>query len=348
MKFADYSMLAACALQKNEEGVINCINAVIANEEEKNKANAHTLKQLVTKHSRMLGYPVDSTLPMILELTPRYTLDDLILPEKIRNIAKTMKKEREKSAVLEKYGIEPRSRILCSGPSGTGKTAFSHALANELSLPLYTVSWSNVIEQYLGATGKLLDRMLEWLNGRKCVFLFDEADMILRERDDPHEIGEIKRVVCGILPTLENLSRRSVLVATTNHPQNLDYAVHRRFDSVINFKQPTYEKLADLLNLFAKKHKLECHIDKNILYLDNKNFNESKKKKEIHDFWRTESKPDTPAKINFGEFSNILENSLREALVSSEDTSTTEQITMTFMDNLAQNRHFAGFGVVEK
>lgn len=300
VKFSDYSHLAGQALAKNTKGVVNAINAVIANEEGKNSANARALKDLLYQHERRheAGIMVDMRLPMIRRIEPKYTFSELVFPSVITDTAEIIKQERANIDLLAKYSLEPRNRILCAGEPGTGKTAFAHALAASLDLPFYTANWPKAVGQFLGETSKLIDSMFEWMNDHEGVFLFDEVDTILRERDDKNEVGEIKRVVCNILPLLENLNPRMILVATTNHPQILDTAVWRRFQSVLEFPAVTREGFKSLLDIFLKKH----HLEIGSVYFD----------------IRESPRMGAVEKLNYGTFTNLMENVLRQELFEKE------------------------------
>lgn len=254
MKFDDYEALARYSLAHDNERVIQCLKAACANEEAAGrKMNAERLAHLAGRYG---GVPVDPNLPMIRRIPPRFSFSDLVFPKGHLEAANDIRLEREKREELEKHGLEPRSRILCHGNPGTGKTAYAHALAAFLELPLYEAAWSQVIDQYLGSTSRLADKMLDWICGIDCVFLLDEVDIILRERDDKYEIGEMKRIVCNLLPKLESMGSRAVIVATTNHPQCLDMAVWRRFQENLFFPDMRENDKRAAFKKFCEKHEI--------------------------------------------------------------------------------------------
>lgn len=51
-------------------------------------------------------------------------------------------------------------------------------------------------------------------------------------------MGEIRRVLNSFLQVLEEIGSESIIIAATNHPQLLDQALFRRFDTVMNFTLP--------------------------------------------------------------------------------------------------------------
>ncbi|MDE0268342.1 MAG: AAA family ATPase [Acidimicrobiaceae bacterium] len=62
------------------------------------------------------------------------------------------------------------------------------------------------------------------------VLVFDEFNMLGRERADRADHGELRRVVTAMLQVVDAHRGDSVLVATTNHPALLDSAIWWRFD----------------------------------------------------------------------------------------------------------------------
>ena len=61
----------------------------------------------------------------------------------------------------------------------------------------------------------------------------DEFDVIGKQRDDPFEHGEMKRVVNNFLQMIDNHSSESIIICATNHQHLLDPALWRRFDDII-------------------------------------------------------------------------------------------------------------------
>ncbi|HBZ1548328.1 TPA: AAA family ATPase, partial [Klebsiella pneumoniae] len=68
---------------------------------------------------------------------------------------------------------------------------------------------------------------------------------------------EIRRVLNSFLQMIEQDNSSSIIIAATNHPEILDYALFRRFDDVIEYHLPTLEQALDLiksrLGAFAPK-----------------------------------------------------------------------------------------------
>jgi hypothetical protein len=146
--------------------------------------------------------------------------------------------ERERVDDLERVGLSPTRTILLTGAPGVGKTMTAYYLAGVLSLPLVTIDLAAVVSSYLGRTGQNIRRAMDSARASPCVMLLDEIDALGKRRDDPSDIGELKRIVNVLLLELEEWPASGLLVAATNHPELLDRAIWRRFDRVITLSLP--------------------------------------------------------------------------------------------------------------
>lgn len=195
----------------------------------------------------------------ILELVPRLRLDDLMLPLPVQVSGEQLIEEHARAGVLRAHGMEPRHRVLLSGPPGNGKTSFAEAIAESLALPYFIVRYDSLIGSYLGETNTRLRKLFEYIRTQPCVLFFDEFDAIGKERGDTHETGEIKRVVSFLLTQLDQLPSYVVVIAATNHAELLDRAVWRRFQLRLAFPAPNREQRAAfierLLNQWPERPK---------------------------------------------------------------------------------------------
>jgi hypothetical protein len=184
----------------------------------------------------------------ILELTPQRRLDDLVLPLPARHGGEQLIAEHSRADVLRAHGIEPRHRLLLSGPPGNGKTSFAEAIAEALALPFFVVRYDALVGSYLGETNTRLRALFDYVRTRPSVLFFDEFDAVGKERGDIHETGEIKRVVSFLLMQLDQLPSYVVAIAATNHAELLDRAVWRRFQLRLRFPAPDPATIAVFLD----------------------------------------------------------------------------------------------------
>lgn len=142
---------------------------------------------------------------------------------------------------LSEIDIAPSKTCLIYGAPGTGKTRLALWIARELGLPVVLVKLDGLVSSFLGTTARNIGSLFTFANRYRCVLLLDEFDAIAKVRDDPQEVGEIKRVVNALLQNLD--SRRDVgfTIGITNHPKLLDPAVWRRFEVQLEIPKPDFE-----------------------------------------------------------------------------------------------------------
>lgn len=174
-------------------------------------------------------------------------LADLVLAPSTRDSLERYVVEQRRAQALADHGLKPRRRLLLHGPPGCGKTMTAAALAGELKLPLIRVRLEVVFSKYLGETASTLGDVFAEAARVRGVYLFDEFDALGRTRLDESEVGEIKRVVTTFLQLLDADHSNSVLIAATNTGHDLDTALFRRFDDVLELPAPTDEQRRELL-----------------------------------------------------------------------------------------------------
>jgi hypothetical protein len=187
------------------------------------------------------------------EISPKRPLTSLVLPNEGRAIFNELVEEQHRADLLRSHGLEPRHRVLLSGPPGNGKTSLAEALAFELGVPLYVVCYEGIFGSYLGETAKQLAKLFAQARSHKCVLFFDEFDVIGKERGDTHETGEVKRVVSSLLLQIDQLPSHVVVVAATNHSELLDRAAWRRFQVRFLLPIPTEEQRIEWFQQFEAR-----------------------------------------------------------------------------------------------
>jgi len=181
---------------------------------------------------------------------PKKSLDDLVLPVSIQNECREVIEEHFRKDLLRSYNLEPRHRVLLSGAPGNGKTSLAEAFAHELMVPLFVVKYEGIIGSYLGETAQQLDRLFEQIKSQRCVLFFDEFDALSKERSDPNEVGEIKRVVNALLLQIDMMPSHVMVVAATNHSDMLDKAAWRRFETKLELPKPNKSMIVKWLDKF--------------------------------------------------------------------------------------------------
>lgn len=162
---------------------------------------------------------------------------------------------------LRAAGVRPAWATMLFGAPGTGKTMLAHYIASELGLPLIVARLDGLISSFLGTTARNISGLFAFANRYKCVLLLDEFDAVAKLRDDPQELGEIKRVVNTLLQCIDGRSEIGFTIAITNHESLLDPAVWRRFDIRIEIPKPdAATRIAILRRCFGANEIEDTHL----------------------------------------------------------------------------------------
>ena len=131
--------------------------------------------------------------------------------------------------------------LLMTGPPGTGKTMSANAIAGELSLPLYQVNLSNVVDKYIGETEKNLEKAFSFAEKNSVVLFFDEADALFGARSEIHDSKDrhANNEVAYLLQRIEAYD--GIVLMATNIKGNIDPAFMRRIRYVAHFEKPDEE-----------------------------------------------------------------------------------------------------------
>ncbi len=169
---------------------------------------------------------------------PTTRLTDMILPPALQERLQRILDEQRQMGLLKGHNLQPRQRLLLTGPPGCGKTMTASALAGELGIPLFVVRLDGLITKYMGETTAKLRLIFDAMERTRAVYLFDEFDSIGTDRGHGTDVGEIRRVLNSFLMFIEHYTGTSLVVAATNLGRNLDVALFRRFDDLIEFQLP--------------------------------------------------------------------------------------------------------------
>lgn len=188
---------------------------------------------------------------------PKNRIADMVLDTAVQEQLQRIMKEQRLLARIREHGLSPRRKLLLVGPPGTGKTMTASVLAGELGIPLFLVRLDALITKFMGETAAKLRQVFDAIADVRGVYFFDEFDAIGSQRGLANDVGEIRRILNSFLQMIEHDQSNSLILAATNHPEILDYALLRRFDDVIEYHLPTPSQAAELvrtgLGRFAPK-----------------------------------------------------------------------------------------------
>lgn len=199
------------------------------------------------------------------------TRSEIVLSGEILAKLERIESEYRARDELARRGLAPKSRLLFIGPPGCGKTLCAEILAAELGLAMLYARFDGIISSYLGETASNLRRLFNYASQDQSVLFFDEFDALGKRRDDPLEIGELKRVIGSFLQLLDSYPRENLVVAATNHEGLLDEALWRRFDEILYLGKPSHEQLIQLMKLRLRSVR-KRNVDLGLLAREMENF----------------------------------------------------------------------------
>ncbi|MGN0029434.1 MAG: AAA family ATPase [Marinilabiliaceae bacterium] len=186
--------------------------------------------------------------------TPRYTFDQIIIPDETRKrIMDALSVVEHRELVYDTWGFakcdkSPNSILSFYGPPGTGKTMCAHAIAAHLGKPLLAFNYADIESKYVGDAAKNLKKAFETATKLGAIMFFDEADSFLGKRISNVSQGaeqSINSQRSQMLIYLEEF--KGVVIFATNLQSNVDKAFESRILAHIKLDLPSREARADII-----------------------------------------------------------------------------------------------------
>lgn len=293
--YATAMQIAAAEARKGHQNLAEELKKLIQ-DSKKSKINDKTFKRLPVSNAQ-------KELNDLLEFTrPEDKLKDMVLSNKLKQSIQRILDEQSQIEKLRQHNLFPRKKLLLTGPPGCGKTMTAKVLSNELGIPLFVIRLDGLISRYMGESIAKLRLVFDTMKEFRAVYLFDEFDSIGTTRNHGNDVGEIKRVLNSFLLQIEKDESNSLIIAATNMPENLDEALFRRFDDIINYPLPTEKQIYQ----FYKRELNEKLSDSDNMLL-------KLSKKSIG--------------LNFSDLKRVCEDFLKNILIYGEEKSDLEFIT---------------------
>jgi cell division protease FtsH len=159
-------------------------------------------------------------------------------------------------------GVRAPCGILMVGGPGVGKTRLAQALAGECGASFISITGSYFSAKYYGVGIQKVKHLFELARKNAPTVIFiDEADGLAKRTDTgggPVE-AESNRIINQLLAEMDGFASNEgvIIVAATNHPDNLDEALRRpgRFDRTVQVRLPDREDRAKIFRFYADKLK---------------------------------------------------------------------------------------------
>lgn len=165
-------------------------------------------------------------------------------------------------------GKLPRG-LLLTGPPGTGKTLLAKAIAGEADVPFFFSSGSQFEEVYVGLGAKRIRELFEAAKKKSpCIIFIDEIDAVGGTRKLKDQ-SALKMTLNELLVQMDGFEDNNgvIIIGATNFMESLDEALLRpgRFDKHITVPLPDVGGRKEILEMYAKKTKLDPNVDLNIM-----------------------------------------------------------------------------------
>lgn len=193
------------------------------------------------------------------KINPTHSWRDLVLPPnantQLREICAQVIHRRQ---VMEEWGFGKTMSlgkglsVLFVGPSGTGKTTAAEIIASELRQDLYKIDLSRVVSKYIGETEKNLDQVFRAAKRSNAILFFDEADALWGKRSEVKDSHD-RYANLEIAYLLQKMDEyEGIAILATNLRKNMDEAVIRRLQFIVEFSFPTETERRAIWRLFLE------------------------------------------------------------------------------------------------
>ncbi|CAM9003217.1 unnamed protein product [Rhodiola kirilowii] len=182
--------------------------------------------------------------------------------------------------VLSILGVTPVSGILLHGPSGCGKTMLAEAIANEAGVPFHKISATEIVSGVSGASEENIRELFsKAIRTSPSIVFIDEVDAIGLKREGAQR-DMVRRIVTQLMTcmdessqslqavssdsapeTLDQAFRHVLVIGATNHPDEIDPALRRRFDNEYYLGVPDDKARVQILTVLTRRLQLEGSFD---------------------------------------------------------------------------------------
>tara|TARA_B100000780_G_C21126983_1_gene457761 strand:+ start:3034 stop:4563 length:1530 start_codon:yes stop_codon:yes gene_type:complete len=169
----------------------------------------------------------------------------------------------------EDWNVTLPKGILLAGPPGTGKTLLVKIMADNLDIPIESMSGSEFIEMYVGVGSSRVRELFKRASEHeKCIIFIDEIDAIGKKRGIDNN-SERDSTLNQLLVEMDGFDETTniMVFAATNMIKNLDPALTRsgRFDKKIYFDPPNFKERGKMFELYLDDIRLPTNLSFNTL-----------------------------------------------------------------------------------
>ena len=201
----------------------------------------------------------------LLAKSPTMRFDDVIGAGEAKAALADVRAWLTEPAQFTGMGVRAPCGILMTGGPGVGKTRLALALAGECGANFIAITGSYFSAKYYGVGIQKVKHLFELARKNAPTVIFiDEADGLGKRTDTgggPVE-AESNRIINQLLAEMDGFASNEgvIIVAATNHPDNLDEALRRpgRFDRTIQVRLPDIDDREKILRFYAANLKTKA------------------------------------------------------------------------------------------
>lgn len=198
----------------------------------------------------------------LLERSPALRFNDVIGAGEAKAALADVQAYLAAPSQFTSMGVRAPCGVLMTGGPGVGKTRLAQALAGECGANFISITGSYFSAKYYGVGIQKVRHLFELARKNAPTVIFiDEADGLGKRTDagGGSVEAESNRIINQLLAEMDGFASNEgvIVVAATNHPDNLDEALRRpgRFDRTVNVRLPDLEDRAQILRFYATKLK---------------------------------------------------------------------------------------------
>jgi cell division protease FtsH len=191
---------------------------------------------------------------------PNLNFNDVIGNDEAKAALNRVKAFMQDPSSYLKVGARAPRGVLMVGPPGTGKTLLAKALAGESKASFIAVDGSYFTSMFYGAgVAKVKELFKLARKNAPCVLFIDEVDGIGKRTTGDMRGGEseMNRIINRVLTEMDGFTSQDnvVVVAATNHENNIDEAMRRpgRFDIPVHMTLPTLPERQKLFEMYIDR-----------------------------------------------------------------------------------------------
>ena len=132
-------------------------------------------------------------------------------------------------------------KLMLSGESGTGKSAYAYHLAERLGVEIIVKRYHDLVSKWVGQSEAQIYQAFKEAEGKHALLLLDEVDGYISRKTEVYSGGDKAHndITTSFMVNLEEYN--GLVIATSNHTELTEPSVVRRFHKIVEFKFPTYE-----------------------------------------------------------------------------------------------------------